>query len=106
MNGPKLPMASSRPFSALLAFLCFTFQVNAADVLFYGWGKGKNFQQTAPGTTVSDAVDPWEATSFVWLNPAGGALIAAYFGTAANPMLYPLNNGGANWQVGDSETSQ
>src|SRR5262249_14015987 len=81
-------------------------QATGADVSFYGWGKGKNLQQTGTSTTVSDAVDPWEVTSFVWLNPASGALSAAYFGTAASPTLYPMSNGGDGGQVGDSASSQ
>src|SRR5689334_1156042 len=77
----------------------------AADVVFYGWGKGKNFQQTGVSTTVSDAVDPWEATGFVWLN-AAGAVSAASFGTSANPTLYPMSDDGDRWQVGYSAASQ
>jgi uncharacterized delta-60 repeat protein len=82
------------------------FSIHAADVLFYGWGKGKNLQQTGPSAAVTDIVDPWEVTGFAWLNPAGGALNAAYFGTAASPTLYSMSQDTGRWQVSDSESSQ
>ena len=103
---PKQSMGVSRCFFPLFVSAGLMLEANAADVLFYGWGKGKNFQQITAASTVNDAVDPWEATSFVWLSPGTGALTGGYFGTTANPMLYSMNDGGDHWQIGDSETSQ
>jgi len=87
------------------AILSFAFTAYGADVLFYGWGKGKNLQQTGTSTTVADAVDPWEVTSFVFLNPTG-AVTVAYFGTVANPTFYLMNNDGDRFQVGETGASQ
>lgn len=99
-------MSSKQRCLFLVATMGLAFSLNAADVLFYGWGKGKNFQQTGTSTTVTDAVDPWEVTGFAFLNPANGALSAASFGTAASPTLYPMSNDGDRWQVGDTASSQ
>ena len=50
---------------------CAAPPARGADVLFYGLGKGANFQQTGATTSIADAIDPWEATAFVFLNPTG-----------------------------------
>jgi uncharacterized delta-60 repeat protein len=99
-------MRTVQRWFCLIATVGLAFSINAADVLFYGWGKGKNFQQTGTSTTVTDSVDPWEVTSFAWLNPASGGLNLAYFGTAASPTLYPMSNDGDRWQLSDSASSQ
>lgn len=64
-----------------------------ADVLFYGLGKGANFQQTGAATTIADPVDPWEATAFVFLNPTG-EVSAAYIGPTSNPTQNQMDYGG------------
>jgi uncharacterized delta-60 repeat protein len=78
---------------------------HGADVLFYGVGKGHNFQQTNSTTAIDDPVDTWEATAFAYLNPTG-AMTAAYVGPVANPTQYPMTDEGGYFDFGASGASQ
>src|SRR5260370_34196802 len=76
-----------------------------ADVLFYGLGKGSNFQQTGVTTEVADPVEPWEATAFVFVNPVG-AVSAAYVGPTSNSTMNPMSNDGDRFTFSVSAASQ
>lgn len=91
--------------SQLILVTASIFSARGADVLFYGLGKGNNFQQTGPASTVVDPVDPWEATAFVFLNPTG-VVAAAYVGPSSNPTMNPMSNDGDHFAFSASGASQ
>lgn len=92
--------------TGLLIFVCgAALAASGADVLFYGLGKGNNYQQTSASTTVLDPVDPWEATAFVFVNGIG-SVSAAYIGPTSNPTQFAMSNDGDRFDFSLSGASQ